>query len=71
MRQSLGMSTPEIGRRLGGRDPTTIRNAVMRADFLLMTDPEFSIAFEAVKARLWPQGWPQEAAAQQPAQAAE
>jgi chromosomal replication initiation ATPase DnaA len=71
MRKGLGMSTPEIGRRLGDRDPTTIRNAVMRADFLVMTDPEFSVAFEAVKTRLWPDGFPYEEAAEAPAQAAE
>jgi chromosomal replication initiation ATPase DnaA len=70
MRKGLGMSTPEIGRRLGDRDPTTIRNALMRADFLLMTDPKFSVAFEAVKSRLWPDGFPHEVVAEPPEGAA-
>jgi hypothetical protein len=43
-------SLPEIGRRFGGRDHTTILHAVRKIDGLLETDPELRSQVEKVRA---------------------
>ena len=41
LREYSGMSLPEIGKTLGGRDHTTVMHACRRARALRETDPEF------------------------------
>lgn len=45
MRELGGLSSPEIGRQVGGRDHTTVLNALRRATALVATDPEFAARF--------------------------
>lgn len=41
-RELTSLSLPEIGRRFGGRDHSTVHNALRRAESLAKTDPDFS-----------------------------
>lgn len=45
-------SLPDIGRRFGGRDHTTVMHAVKRIDELRLADAEFNAQIEAVEAIL-------------------
>ncbi len=45
-------SLPDIGRRFGGRDHTTVMHAVKRIDQLRAEDPSFNAQIEAVETRL-------------------
>jgi hypothetical protein len=47
-----GKSLPEIGRLFGGKDHTTILNAVRRIQHLVDTNPAFAAEIEEVKALL-------------------
>jgi chromosomal replication initiator protein len=47
-----GMSTPQIGIKLGGKDHSTICHALTRAKEMLETDPSFFADYEAVKAMI-------------------
>jgi len=45
-------SLPEIGRRMGGRDHTTVLHAVRKIEILLMSDPMLVRTIESLKAYL-------------------
>lgn len=42
-------SLPEIGRRFGGRDHTTVLHAVRKIEAAVLTDPEIAARVEAIK----------------------
>ncbi|WP_210168170.1 helix-turn-helix domain-containing protein [Rhodopseudomonas sp. AAP120] len=48
-RELTGKTYPQLGRILGGRDHTTIMNAVERAEQMLATDPDFAVSYAAAK----------------------
>lgn len=48
IRERTGMSLPEIGRRFGNRDHTTIKSAIERADHLIGTDEEFRRSYDII-----------------------
>jgi chromosomal replication initiation ATPase DnaA len=43
-----GLSLPEIGRRLGGRDHTTVMHGVERAEAMLSSDADFAALFDQI-----------------------
>jgi chromosomal replication initiator protein len=45
-------SLPEIGRRFGGRDHTTVMHAVRQIERLQVEDPQLADDLEAMKRRL-------------------
>lgn len=47
-----GRSLPEIGRRLGNRDHTTVLHAVRKIEHLLKTDLDLSAEVEALKIKI-------------------
>ena len=47
-----GMSTPELGLKLGGRDHTTIIHSLRRAADLFVTNPLFRSDYEIIKGRV-------------------
>jgi chromosomal replication initiator protein len=49
-----GMSTPQIGIKLGGKDHSSVIHGLHRAKELLETDPSFVKDYEAVKALIEP-----------------
>lgn len=51
IRQRLGLSLTEIGRRLGNKDHTTVMNALKRAT-ALMGDPAWRARYDAAEAAL-------------------
>ena len=52
MCELTGLSTPEIGLKLGGKDHTTVLHNLHRADELLVTNTLFRSDYEAIKARI-------------------
>lgn len=52
MQRFLGMSLPQIGRRLGDRDSTTALNAVRRGEEIMGSDDKFRDAYNDVVAGL-------------------
>lgn len=51
-RHLTGRSLPDIGRRCGGRDHTTILHGVHRCDDLMKRDPEFKEMVLSIRERL-------------------
>ena len=51
-RELTEMSLPQIGRRMGGRDHTTIINAHRRGEQLAATCDEFAASLESARKRL-------------------
>jgi chromosomal replication initiation ATPase DnaA len=48
--RSRGLSTPLIGRLLGGRDHSTVRHGLERGAELVKTDPDFATLVSMVAA---------------------
>jgi hypothetical protein len=42
-------SLPEVGRRIGGRDHTTVLHAVRKIEAAVLTDPEMAARIDAIK----------------------
>lgn len=59
-RQLTDKSLPEIGRRFGGRDHTTILHGCNRVEVLMVRDPAFADAVEAMRVLLTPPPQPME-----------
>lgn len=54
-RRRLGSSATMIGRALGGRDHTTILNALLKGESLTRHDHAFVACLARIEAQLWPQ----------------
>lgn len=52
LRRISGMSFPEIGRRVGSRDHTTVLNGYNRISALVENDSEFAAYVEAIERRI-------------------
>lgn len=53
-RRVYGFSTPHLGRHLGGRDHTTVLNALIRVEQLRGADEEFRVQTDALVALFQP-----------------
>lgn len=51
-RHMTAVSLPEIGRRMGGRDHTTIMNGVAKTKRRIESDPAFSLRIDALKLKI-------------------
>lgn len=52
VRELLGKSYPEIGRRFGGRDHSSAMHAVQRVAYLRKTDPKCEAEYTEIKRRV-------------------
>lgn len=52
IREMIGRSTPDIGRTFGGRDHTTVLNALHRVRKCLVTDGELADDIEDIREKL-------------------
>jgi hypothetical protein len=52
-KQHTQQSLPQIGKRFGGRDHTTVLHAVRRIDGLVRTDPDVSALIKKIEAHLF------------------
>lgn len=51
-RETTSLSLPEIGRLFGGRDHSTIHNALKRAESLVESDPTFAADLNSLRGRI-------------------
>ena len=51
-RELTPKSLPDIGRRFGGRDHTTVIHALRRVEELIKSDGEFALEIEMLRSRL-------------------
>src|SRR5699024_10797747 len=51
-RERLDLSLPEIGAKLGGRDHSTVHNALRKAEELALSDPDFSARLNRLRASI-------------------
>lgn len=54
-RTMLGRSYPDLGRRFGGRDHTTVLHAVNHIGHLIKTDADEAAAVQKLQAEFWGQ----------------
>ena len=52
IRRHTGASLPDIGRRMGGRDHTTVMHGIRRVEELIASDPAFASAVAECEARI-------------------
>ena len=51
-RESTGLSLPEIGRLYGGRDHSTVLNALRRAESVIADDPSLAERVDSLRGEI-------------------
>ena len=55
-RQLVGSSYPEIGMRFGGKDHSTVINAIKRIEQLMLADEALAATIDTIRARIISRG---------------